>query len=237
MGNQPEHQHLGRAAEALLIGNGEPPSRALFDYLVSYRPLLLCADGGANTALEYGYTPDYIVGDLDSVTASGRARVPESRLVRVDADNTGTDMQKVLEQALRLGVRRAVLAGFTGRRTDHILWNLSLLRTFADRVDLYLADDHCDIRLIRGHITLTGYPGMKLSLCPLMGPVHGIRTSGLRFPLQDESLIPGVRDGISNEISSNPVSVTVGEGDLLLVLQREGAIDLGVQYHDGGPEN
>ena len=29
-------------------------------------PLLLCADGGADTATRHGYRPDYIVGDLDS---------------------------------------------------------------------------------------------------------------------------------------------------------------------------
>ena len=50
--------------------------------------------------------------------------------------------------------------------------------------------------------------------------MKGIETRGLKFPLKGESLIPGVRDGISNEVVGNPVEIRVGEGDLLLVVQR-----------------
>jgi thiamine pyrophosphokinase len=78
---------------ALILGNGEPPSRALMDECMRGDKLLLCADGGANTARRYGYAPDHIVGDMDSVSAEGKGDVPGERLIRVDADSTGTDIQ------------------------------------------------------------------------------------------------------------------------------------------------
>ena len=40
---------------ALVVGNGEPPSKQLFDELMADNPVLLCADGGADTATGYGY--------------------------------------------------------------------------------------------------------------------------------------------------------------------------------------
>ena len=209
---------------ALIVGNGEPPSRELFAACAQEAELILCADGGANTASAYGFTSDYIVGDLDSVSRQTKAALAADRLVLVDPEgDVGTDGQKVLNHAVVLGVTEAVLVGFTGRRTDHLLGNLSLLKTFADRLALRIVDDYCDIRLIDRCIRFRADLGQKISLCPLAGSVEGIETFGLKWPLQSESLIPGVREGISNEVVANPVEIRVGRGDLLLCVQRESA--------------
>ncbi len=209
---------------ALVVGNGEPPSRALFAACAQEAELILCADGGANTASAYGYAPDYVVGDLDSVSDQIKATFAADRVILVDPEgNMGTDGQKVLNHAVALGVTEAVLVGFTGRRTDHLLGNLSLLKTFADRLALRIVDDYCDIRLIDRRIRFRAAVGQKISLCPLDGAAEGITTEGLKWPLRSESLIPGVRDGISNEVAVNPVDIRVGRGDLLLCVQRESA--------------
>jgi len=42
--------------------------RALKPYIREYRPMLVGVDGGADALLEDGYTPDLIVGDMDSVS-------------------------------------------------------------------------------------------------------------------------------------------------------------------------
>ncbi|MCK9910414.1 putative cytokinetic ring protein SteA, partial [Microbacteriaceae bacterium K1510] len=42
--------------------------RALASYIKEYRPVLVAVDGGADALLESGYTPDLIVGDMDSVS-------------------------------------------------------------------------------------------------------------------------------------------------------------------------
>lgn len=209
---------------ALIVGNGEPPSRELFAACAWEAELILCADGGANTALAYGFTPDCVVGDLDSVSRRSKAALAADRLVLVDPEgNVGTDGQKVFNHAVALGITEAVLLGFTGRRTDHLLGNLSLLKTFADRLALRIVDDYCDIRLIDQCIRFRADIGQKISLCPLDGAAEGITTEGLKWTLRSESLIPGVRDGISNEVVGNPVEIRVGRGDLLLCVQREHA--------------
>jgi len=209
---------------ALIVGNGEPPSRELFAACAREAELILCADGGANTASAYGYAPDYVVGDLDSVSRQSKAALAADRVILVDPEgNVGTDGQKVLNHAVSLGVTQAVLVGFTGRRTDHLLGNLSLLKTFADRLALRIVDDYCDIRLIDCCIRFRAAIGQKISLCPLDGPAEGITTEGLKWALRSESLIPGVRDGISNEVVGNSVEIRVERGDLLLCVQRESA--------------
>ena len=57
------------STHAVIVGGGEPPARELLEKMLIGQPcpLLLCADGGANVVAEYGFTPDAIIGDLDSV--------------------------------------------------------------------------------------------------------------------------------------------------------------------------
>ena len=207
---------------ALIVGNGEPPSRELFAAsMTDHETVLMCADGGADTAAQYGYHPDLVVGDLDSLSSETRADVPADRQVPV-TDQNATDMEKVLERAVDMGVTAADLIGFTGRRTDHTLWNLSLLSRFAGRIRLRLLDDYCEIRLLGRHTLFDADIGQKLSLCPLSGPVDGIETHGLRWDLRGETLGPE-RAGISNEVTASPVEIRTRSGELLLVVQRDSA--------------
>lgn len=208
-------------AHALIVGNGQKPSPALWGELMAEGPIVLCADGGANWVCQCGVVPHAVVGDLDSIEPSVRAQIPAERLVQVDADNTGSDVQKVLRYAVQMGVRAATLVGFTGGRSDHWLWNLSMLKAFAASIALRVIDDYCEVRLVSGALRLRAAVGQKISLTPLGGPVEGIETRGLRFALRGESLELGVRDGISNEVIDNPVEIRVERGDLLVVVQRQ----------------
>jgi thiamine pyrophosphokinase len=184
-------------------------------------PVVLCADGGADTAYGYGVVPHAGIGDLDSLSSDARAKVSPEYLVCIDADNTGTDVQKVLSYAVDLGVREAKMVGFTGGRTDHWLWNLSMLKLFGDAMSLCVVDDHCEVRLVRERVKIHAQIGQKISLTPLGGEAVGITTRGLKFALNGEALALGVRDGISNEVVGSTVEIRVERGDLLVVVQRE----------------
>jgi thiamine pyrophosphokinase len=60
-------------------------------------------------------------------------------------------------------------------------------------------------------------PGRTLSLMAF-GPVSGITTTGVRWPLAEESLEPGVRDGTLNEVTEETVTIEVRSGTLLVQL-------------------
>ena len=85
---------------AVIIGNGDPPSASLFLDVMSTLPTLICADGGLRTVLKYGFEPDVVIGDLDSVEISDLDRIPNEKIFKVDADNTSTDLQKAIKHAI-----------------------------------------------------------------------------------------------------------------------------------------
>jgi thiamine pyrophosphokinase len=57
-------------------------------------------------------------------------------------------------------------------------------------------------------------------LFPLSGEVRGVTTKGLKYPLNDESLKNGERDGTSNETVEDEFSITAGEGDLIVFVEK-----------------
>jgi thiamine pyrophosphokinase len=138
------------------------------------------------------------------------------------ADQESNDLEKALNHALNNQATHIHILGATGQRLDHTLKNLSVLKQFnAHFKELLLMDDFGDTMLIektfRENITI----GTPISLFPLSGKVTGITTKGLKYPLSNESLENGVRDGSSNEVVETPVEITYEEGDLLLFKARE----------------
>src|SRR4029078_9812373 len=60
-----------RDRHALVVARGPGYKRDLRmvkPYVRDFKPVLIAADGGADALLEAGYTPDVIVGDMDSVS-------------------------------------------------------------------------------------------------------------------------------------------------------------------------
>jgi thiamine pyrophosphokinase len=56
-----------------------------------------------------------------------------------------------------------------------------------------------------------------VTLLALFGPVSGITTSGLTWPLADASLAPGSTRGVSNVVRFSPAIVSVSTGTLLAI--------------------
>ncbi len=77
--------------------------RALRPYIREYRPILIGVDGGADALVENGYTPDLIVGDMDSVSDEV-LRCGAEVVVHAYADGHAPGLQRVQD----LGVEAIV---------------------------------------------------------------------------------------------------------------------------------
>jgi thiamine pyrophosphokinase len=183
------------------------------------RPYIVAADAGAATALAFGYVPDIVVGDLDSIDAASLAELRQ-RGVRIEShsrDKDETDGQLAIDCALRIEPNLICLVGFSGGpRLDQALANVLLLT----RIDTptVLVDDHNESRILRPNADYQWQPETNeiISLIPLGGDVEGVRTHGLRWPLRDELLKLGETRGVSNEPIASEVRVQIQRGVLLV---------------------
>ncbi|HEY4643806.1 MAG TPA: thiamine diphosphokinase [Bacteroidota bacterium] len=200
--------------KALVICDGELPSRVALRKLAEGVDSIACADGGANQARRYRITPDIIVGDLDSITDATRRFYRTVPLIQNSSEEQ-TDLEKVLDVLLARGTKDVVVVGATGRRTDHTVTNFSILKKYHRKCNLRFVDRHCEIFVVDRKVKLSGKRGELISILPL-GVGRGITTKGLKYSLRNETLELGVREGQSNVIVSNPVEVSLKRGVLLL---------------------
>ena len=199
--------------EILILCNGRPPAEALFHKVRAKADYFIVADGGGNIARNFNATPDVIVGDMDSYEASGKE--PFEIILQENQDTN--DLEKALFHAHKQGGTHIRVLGATGLRLDQTLKNLSVLKQFhEDFESIIFKDDFGEIQLIDSPFKASFSIGSTLSIFPLSGIVSGIVTQGLKFPLREEKLQNGVRDGTSNEVVENPVTITYKTGDLLL---------------------
>jgi len=181
---------------------------------------LVCADGGARTALALGFKPQVVVGDLDSLDEAMQARLREMgcQLVVYPAAKDWTDLELALKLAVQQGATEIVILGALGGRLDQELANiLLLLLPELENIPTRIVDDRQEMFVTRGQAEVLGQPGDMVSLIPLGGDVGGIVTEGLMYPLYDEPLVSGPARGISNVMMGQVARVTLRRGILLVV--------------------
>lgn len=198
---------------AVILANGHSPAKGLLARHLAEADLFVCADGGANTALRLGVTPDLVIGDLDSILPV-TARKFSSVTARRIADQNSTDLEKALTWVVRKGYREVRIFGATGGRLDHTVGNFSALIKFSRKLAVTLYDADGELSAIGSERVYDVPVGTTVSLLP-MTLCEGVMTKGLKWELRYESLSLGQREGTSNMVVSQPVTVKVRRGDLL----------------------
>jgi thiamine pyrophosphokinase len=185
--------------------------------------LVIAADSGAAWLDAVGRQPDLVIGDMDSIPPDLLERL-ETRGVTIEShppDKEASDAELAVARAVAMGANEIViLGGFGGQRLDHELANLLLLTEGWRGAELRLVRGATTARAIQGGhgLELEGGVGDLVTLLPLAGDATGVRTRGLRYPLDGETLHLGRSRGLSNLIEEAPVSVSL-EGGMLLIIE------------------
>lgn len=174
-------------------------------------PRLVAADGGADTILAAGLTPESVIGDMDSI--SDRARAAFADQLYPIAEQDSTDFAKAL---LSTEAPFTLAVGFLGARMDHFLACLSeLARTQTCVILLNETDCIC---IAPPRLRLDVAPGARVSLWPLARTTG--RSTGLRWPIDGLVLDPVGRVGTSNQ-ATGPVTLELAGGPMVLILAAE----------------
>jgi thiamine pyrophosphokinase len=188
--------------------------------------VVIAADGGLERAQALGLEVAVAVGDFDSASAQALLAAEQggTRIVRHPAAKDATDLELALDEAVSLGAARVLVVASDGGRLDHLLGVLLLLGAERYRVvEVDALVGEAAVAVVRGSRTLTGVPGSLLTLLPLHGTAHGVTTTGLEYPLTDESLECGSTRGVSNVFVAAEATVTVERGVLIAIRPGGGA--------------
>lgn len=192
--------------------------------------VVIAVDGGAKHALDLGWRPQWLIGDLDSLAPEFQKRLAGlgAEIEKYPAEKNEIDFELALNLAQRLGCGRAELLGALGGRWDMTLANLLLPSAgLWNGLELCFRHGEWSFLVLNGpaELTLKGRPGDLISLLPLGSEVADIHLDGCRYPLQGESLKLGLSRGLSNELTAAEAYLSFSSGCLMLMRRARGSLD------------
>jgi len=203
--------------KCIILANGKAPQKSVIQFLKKKNySTLICADGGANQAKRLGLTPDYIIGDLDSIEKQTiNFYMSKSKIIKLKRQND-TDVEKCLKFAIKNKFEEAVLLGVTGDRLDHTFCNLGIIIKFFKKIKLQLIAEDSLLVPYSGEVELQTFPGETISLYGFDRKTK-ITSDGLKYPLKNNSLPFGERESTSNVAVSKKVSLKIRGGIIFVI--------------------
>jgi thiamine pyrophosphokinase len=213
---------VSMAQRAVILANGLMASDTKWPEILLPEDLLIAADGGARFFLAAETVPNYVIGDIDSLTdAELDALIRQgSRVVQHSVRKDETDLELAVNLAMDEGVNEILILACLGGRWDQTLANLMMLaRPKLRKARLRILDGRQEVFLLRPGQThrIDGRTGDTVSLIPIGGDAR-VTTTGLEYPLNNSVLAFGTTLGVSNQMNAPCYTVELCKGLLICVV-------------------
>ena len=185
-----------------LFGNGSNPRHPTVKDRLKSINTFFCVDGGADKLITMGYSPDVILGDLDSIDKENK--IYNSTIVHLE-DQSKNDLEKSISWCVNQGIKELELFGFSYGRDDHHLANLFIMKNFSDRIKMKMYTDKSLIFCINKHSTFLSKANQIVSIFTFNEKTT-ITTTGLKYALKNSPLT-SPSQGISNLTTGSSFSV------------------------------
>jgi len=208
---------------AIIFINGDLPNLNAARTIIQDDDFIIAADGGTRHALALGLLPSVVIGDLDSLDSANHRVLEENsvEIIQYPQDKDETDLELALAYAIDAGYKQIRLLAALGGRLDQTLGNLSLLTDESlAALDVRADDGTEEVFFARNQAQIHGCIGEIISLIPWGGDVKILRTKGLRWSLQNETLYADKTRGISNEMIADVAQIQIESGLLLIIHTR-----------------
>lgn len=205
---------------ALIFIGGDAPHVSVRAQLPD-AALVIAADSGWEHATAFGFTPDLLVGDMDSIQPEhlAAARASDTEIIEHSSDKDFTDTELALQLARKFDYRHIHLVSGGGDRFDHLLAMVHSLVEQADDATLtaHIGTQHVRIVTPRESATFGADPGATISLIPLGGHARGVTTQGLQWELKRSTLRSFASRGVSNIATAAAITVSLRTGALAII--------------------
>ncbi|MDW8570821.1 thiamine diphosphokinase [Staphylococcus shinii] len=207
----------------LLCGNRNLPKDILVDNVDAD---WIGIDRGTLMLLEAGITPQFAVGDFDSITQEEKSFIEQQIEINpYNSEKDDTDLALGIDQAVQSGYKEIHVYGATGGRLDHFLGALQILEKpeyVENDIVIKLIDQSNEVQFLqRGqyHIEMNElYP--YISFIPVTYPTV-ITLKHFKYNLYRETLKQGSTLTISNEIQASNGEVELIKGNILMIRSRD----------------
>ena len=192
-----------------------------------YGQNIIVCDRGLEALYQLKIIPNHVVGDFDSVSSEVLEFYKKQTQIifhtyHPEKDNTDTDI--ALKLAIGLKSSEITIMGALGRRMDHAIANIHILKDALEaNIPCQIIDEHNRIYLINKEMTLEKDKvyGKYISLIPLTSEVKDLTLTGFKYPLNNYDLPIGTSLGVSNEIVENIAQIKMKKGILIVIESKD----------------
>lgn len=206
---------------AVLVVNGSIKDMDFYKDILDSAKVVVASDGAANILYSNAKDIDYIIGDLDSISEQVLNYYKKKDVIikKYPVKKDKTDSEISIDEISMMNIKKIIMIGAKGDRTDHFISNLNLLY-YADDigVSLTILDENNEITLLKeGENHIDVKINQTISFVSLVGDVHGITLKGFEYELKDYDLHFGSSILTSNIAKKERVFVEIKKGSLLCI--------------------
>jgi len=197
--------------DCIICLNGDMPAPHILAAL--YPAPFIAADGAAKQLKIRGFTPDIIIGDMDSVEIY--SSFSSSKIIYLPDQETN-DFEKALRFCLSTSYKNVLVCGFHGGELDHTLNNWSVFMKFVPYLSLTILDSERYGIPITQSVSFSTMKDELISLIPQ--PECTLTLRGFVWNLNHETVSLGKREGARNKANTEHCFLEVHAGQLLCFL-------------------
>lgn len=213
--------------KTLIVTGGNVEEKFLNEIYSNYKfDNIIASDKGLEILDKQGITPNYIIGDFDSIDRKILDKYTNNKNIEIRKLNPEKDYTDTHE-ALKLGVEiksiKIIILGGIGTRIDHVLANIHILKEALENgIECKIVDSRNEIQLINKKTILKFNKNYKyISLIPLTTKAEGITLKGFKYPLSNATLEIGHSIGVSNEQFKDNAIIDLKAGILILIKSKD----------------
>ena len=183
--------------------------------------LVIAADGGLKHTEKLGITADVVLGDFDSLGFTPA----EATVFPVEKDDT--DSMLAVRRGLELGYRDFLLYGsLDGPRLDHTVANFQTLQFLCDHEAFGMLCGITTMAAVVKNGSLKFPAGCRgnASVFCMGSDARGVTLKGLYYPLENGTLTAGFPLGVSNHFTGTEAEISVTDGSLLVIWDRQSTL-------------
>ena len=169
-------------SRTVIVADGSFPTHEIPLGYLKNAERIICCDGSAASLVDAGFTPNAIVGDLDSIDEELALRYADR--IFISEEQEMNDLTKAVMWCRGRGFNDLVITGATGNREDHTIGNISLLAEYIADVQVIMVTDTGYFLPLKESTLIPSFTGQQVSVFSIDCETE-ITSYRLKYPLRN----------------------------------------------------
>ena len=196
----------------VILANGDFPTHPIPLRILKDTKSIICCDGAVNNLETNGRGPEFIIGDMDSISADLKDKY--SKIIISKPDQDENDLRKAISWAEDNNVTKAAILGASGKRDDHSLANIFTLLQYPSKLNLTIYTNYGIFSVVKGEQKFDSFTGEQVSLFSADQNIK-ITSTYLKYNLNNNKLT-NLYCGSLNESLNEVFTVSISHGQILV---------------------